>query len=86
MLERGFPTVYDWPKENIDRNEIILMYQCMTSDGFIFQGARGYCEGWSANSIPPACVSGEPAPKRSVKNRIDGEYCHKYSSAQICRP
>jgi hypothetical protein len=86
MLECGFPGVYEWPNwSTSSKNEVALMYRCMEISGFSYSGDEGsFCDGWRDNTKPVACGENVSVPVRSVKERINSEFCRRYPMTDVC--
>jgi hypothetical protein len=88
MLECGYPSPNGVRDRMINAEatpeEIALMYMCMESNGYLYDGkAHDVCR--SGYSSVRACRLEESPPKRDVTKRLNGRFCQVFPSADVCR-
>lgn len=88
---------YEKSKETFTDNTYIENYKCMLKAGFVNTRKQSfYCN--DSDGLPcvkdPKCPQTPPAcdlplsqiPDRSIKKRLESDFCKKYPKADVCQP
>ena len=83
----GAPLDFDVIKRNLGKyvREGVLIDRCMEKDGFRYTGEMGTT--CSRHPDTPECkLPIEQIPSRDISRRLNGVYCTKFPTAELCKP
>jgi len=93
MLECGHPMGADAPfdRDEVRRNkqkyivQSVLISRCMEKDGFRYTSELGTA--CTRHPDTPEChLPTEQIPSRDISRRLNGVYCTKFPTAELCKP
>ncbi|MFH2134013.1 MAG: hypothetical protein ABII81_02375 [Pseudomonadota bacterium] len=92
MLECGYSmgadrAVSDELRRNYEKylKESVFFYRCMEKDGFRYTSELGTaCE--EAPNLPECKLPIEQIPSRDIGRRLNGVYCTKFPTSELCKP